>query len=258
MEITDGFRVKMHRSMAVVGGFIGAYALLTRHDVFGNAQTSNMIWLAMCILGRNWGDVLIRLGGLAIYVLGIVTVTLWPRITKIDVHFLAVAIDGVCLLCLGMLPKEMNIVISLYPVFYAAAVQWCAFPGVYGYNCSTIFSTNNLKQFTTASVEYICTKDAKFAQKAKFYGSVLLSYHLGVMAEFVLYQRFQILSAYFGLIFVAVTTGFVLVEQKRLKKLQPDNKFKTCCQAAHQEGNRINNNVRREGYAGTSNYSISK
>lgn len=219
MEITDEFRVKLHCSMALVGGFIGAYALLTRHDVFGNAQTSNLIWLVMCILGKSWSDVIIRLGGLGIYILGIVTATLWPKMTKIDVHVLAVVIDTMCLICLGMLPKEMNIIISLYPVFFAAAVQWCAFPGVYGYNCSTIFSTNNLKQFTTASVEYFCTKNEKFAQKAKFYGSVLLSYHLGVVIEFLLYQRFLVQSAYFGLFFVAVTTGFVYTEQKRLKAM---------------------------------------
>ena len=227
MEITDEFRVKLHCSMAVVGGFIGAYSLLARHDVFGNAQTANMMWLAMCILGRSWTEVLLRLGGLAVYILGIATVTLWPRFTRINVHFLAVVVDGACLISLGMLPKDMNIILSLYPVFFAIAVQWCAFPGVYGYNCSTIFSTNNLKQFTTSSIEYLCTKNAKFAQKAKFYGGVLLSYHLGVAAECLIYQWFQIQSAYFGLCFVAVAAGFVCVEEKRLLlyRRKPD----TCC-----------------------------
>ena len=115
MEITDEFRVKLHCSMAVVGGFIGAYSLLARHDVFGNAQTANMMWLAMCILGRSWTEVLLRLGGLAVYILGIATVTLWPRFTRINVHFLAVVVDGACLICLGMLPKDMNIMACTRP-----------------------------------------------------------------------------------------------------------------------------------------------
>ena len=38
-EVSDDFRKKLHCTMAFIGGYIGAYALLNRADVFGNAQT---------------------------------------------------------------------------------------------------------------------------------------------------------------------------------------------------------------------------
>ena len=208
-EVSDEFRKKLHCIMAFIGGYIGAYALLNRADVFGNAQTANLIHLAMSIVGTDFFELFIRIIGVALYMAGVALVVIWSKFTKISVHFLALFIDALALIILGFLPKNMNIVISLYPIFFAAAVQWTAFPGVYGYNCSTIFSTNNLKQFTMAGVEYLCSHDKKFSHKAKFYGSVLVTYHLGVACEFIINNAFGIKSSWFGLVPVAL--AFVMV-----------------------------------------------
>lgn len=219
----EDFQKILHCSMAVIGGFIGAYALLNRQDVFGNAQTSNMIWLILCILGKDFKAVLIRIGGLLIYMAGVAAVTLWPKYFKVHVHYAALVVDGIAMIILGCLPKEMDLILALYPIFFAAAFQWCAFPGVYGYNCSTIFSTNNLRQFTSAFTEYLCTHDKKFSHKAKFYGSVLLSYHFGVAVSFVVYRFLGIPGSFAGLGLVAVSTVLVVKEQRMHKeeKAQP-------------------------------------
>ena len=166
-EVSDDFRKKLHCTMAFIGGYIGAYALLNRADVFGNAQTSNLIHVAMSIVGTDFLDLFIRLGGVFLYMAGVTLVVIWQKITKINVHYLAVVVDALAFIMLGFFPKDMDIIVSLYPIFFAAAVQWTSFSGVYGYNCSTIFSTNNLKQFTMAGVEYICSHDKKFSHKAK-------------------------------------------------------------------------------------------
>ena len=143
-------------------------------------------------------------------------VVIWQKITKINVHYLAVVVDALAFIMLGFFPKDMDIIVSLYPIFFAAAVQWTSFSGVYGYNCSTIFSTNNLKQFTMAGVEYICSHDKKFSHKAKFYGSVLITYHFGVACEFFVNQVFGIKSSWFGLVAVAIAFVMVAVEQGTL------------------------------------------
>lgn len=212
-EVSDDFRKKLHCTMAFIGGYIGAYALLNRADVFGNAQTSNLIHVAMSIVGTDFFDLFIRLGGVALYMAGVALAVIWPKITKVSVHFLAVVADAAAFIMLGFFPKDMNIIVSLYPIFFAAAVQWTSFPGVYGYNCSTIFSTNNLKQFTMAGVEYLCGHDKKFSHKAGFYGSVLITYHLGVACEFFADQTFGIRSSWLGLIAVTIAFVMIAVEQ---------------------------------------------
>lgn len=215
-EVSDDFRKKLHCTMAFIGGYIGAYALLNRADVFGNAQTSNLIHVAMSIVGTDFLDLFIRLGGVFLYMAGVTLVVIWQKITKISVHYLAVVVDAFAFIMLGFFPKDMDIIVSLYPIFFAAAVQWTSFSGVYGYNCSTIFSTNNLKQFTMSGVEYICSHDKKFSHKAKFYGSVLITYHFGVACEFFVNQVFGIKSSWFGLVAVAIAFVMVAVEQGTL------------------------------------------
>ena len=67
MEKEKVFDVPIHYLMAVCGGFLGAYALLSRMDIFGSAQTANLIELVCDILGRDLSQAAIRLGALLIY-----------------------------------------------------------------------------------------------------------------------------------------------------------------------------------------------
>ena len=100
-EVSDEFRKKLHCMMAFIGGYIGAYALLNRADVFGNAQTSNLIHVAMSIVGTNFFDLFIRLGGVVLYMAGVALVVIWPKCTKISVHYLAVIVDAFAFIMLG-------------------------------------------------------------------------------------------------------------------------------------------------------------
>ena len=66
--------------------------------------------------------------------------------------------------------------------------QWCTFKAPGGYNSSTIFSTNNLRQFTTAVTQFLMKKDNAQCDKAKFYGMTLLSFHTGAALSLILYM----------------------------------------------------------------------
>lgn len=48
---------------------------------------------------------------------GVALVVIWPKCTKISVHYLAVIVDAFAFIMLGFFPKDMNIIVSLYPVF---------------------------------------------------------------------------------------------------------------------------------------------
>lgn len=216
MNVTDEYKRKLHYMMAFIGGFMGAYAILNRCDLFGNAQTSNMIYIAMHLVGRNFFDVVCRLGGMVIYMMGIALTVLWPKHSKISLHYVAVTVDAIVLITLGFMPKHMNNVIALYPIFFAAAVQWNSFPGVFGYNCSTIFSTNNLRQFTIASTEYFCNRESKHAHKAKFYGGTLLCYHLGVVVSYLSYLLLAIQGAWIGMVPVTLAAAMVIYENSEM------------------------------------------
>ena len=170
-----------HHAMAAAGGFFGVYALLVRGGTFGSSETSNLIYLVVAGLDGTWGSALVRLGGTACYIAGIVFAVLLRRRRRRErLQRLAVAVDLAACVLLALIPAETDPVLALYPMFFATAVQWVAYSQAAGYTCATIFSTNNLRQFTEGVTEYLCTREAEQLRKLRFYGGTLVCFHLGV------------------------------------------------------------------------------
>lgn len=177
----------LHFVMALTGGFLGAYTLLNHHDLFGNAQTSNMIYIAMDLVGHNIGDFLLRIMDLAVYAFGFACTVLIPKYTKLNLQVCSIIINVIAGMIICLIPSSVNDFAALCPVLFATSFQWNSFKGAEGFVSSTIFSTNNLRQFTTSFTEFLCDKDHEHLRKTKFYGGVLLSYHFGVAVSFILY-----------------------------------------------------------------------
>lgn len=196
--MTDDSRTKeqlitwSHHSMAVVGGFMGGYAILTRGDVFGNAQTANMIGLVHAIFGKDFLQFLVRLLALLVYILGTAVFVMAKNKTGLNIKRLSLGIDLLAVVISGLIPASVNPVLALLPVFFAMSFQWNAFPGNYGYASSTIFSTNNIKQTALAFFEYLCDKDKSRLHKMRFYLGTLLCFHGGVFVSFPAVKYFGI------------------------------------------------------------------
>lgn len=174
----------LHSLMCLIGGFFGGYALLSRGGNFGNAQTCNMIEIVLTLLGRNYPQVLLRLLGLFLYAAAIFLCLVLEKRTSVNVRRYAISVDiaGACLLCL--IPRDADFLAGILPLFFMMATQWTVFHGNEKYNCSTIFSTNNLKQFTLSAGGYLLDKTDAQLDKAKFFGLSLLCYHIGAAGSF--------------------------------------------------------------------------
>ena len=104
MERETVFDVPVHYTMAIFGGFIGAYAILDRMQVFGSAQTANMIELVCGILGRDPEEVLIRIGALVIFIGAIALSAVRAKNVRWNVKYLAVLFDFAAICVVGFLP----------------------------------------------------------------------------------------------------------------------------------------------------------
>jgi len=76
----------MHCLMAIVGGFMGAYAIFNRFDIFGSAVAGNLIPLGIGFAGGKMLRVLVRLGGVFVFSLGGAVSTFLPGTTSLDVR----------------------------------------------------------------------------------------------------------------------------------------------------------------------------
>lgn len=177
-------------TMSLIGGYVGAYSLLAHHELFGNAQTANMMHIAMNIVGHNFGEMALRLLGVFVYMAGFACTVLISRYTKLNVEMCSIVLDFAGIVSLCIIPDTVNHFIALCPIFFITSFQWNSFKGADGFVSSSIFSTNNLRQFTTAITEYYCDRDKDHLRKTKFYGSVLLAYHIGVAGSYFMYKSF--------------------------------------------------------------------
>lgn len=198
-----------HHAMAVVGGFMGIYALLTRSETFGSSETSNLIYLTVAGLNGSWSSFIIRLGGTLCYIAGIVFATLFPKyLKKVDFRYISILTDATACLLLAQIPAGTEPVLALYPMFFATAVQWLAFTQAAGYNSATIFSTNNLRQCFAGLAEYIHSREEKYLRRFQFYGSTLICFHIGVIYCWFCIQAWGIKSIYMCLFPIGI--GFFM------------------------------------------------
>ena len=220
MNLRKNHEMLLHFVMAFIGGYFGLYAIVARNDLFGSAQTSNLIYLVQDILGGRPLDFVIRIGALVLYSTAVVLSVWLPKHTAVNNKILSILIDGGAVILLGFLPKDMNPVLGLYPIFFAMAFQWCSFKGIGGYNSSTVFSTNNLRQFVSAVTLFADEKKQEHLQKLKFYGGTLLSFHVGVGAACVAWQFFDVTSIW--LCFLALPAAFGLAVYEHALTIEPE------------------------------------
>ncbi len=197
-----------HYLMAIVGGFFGGYAIFARMNVFGSAQTANLIELIKNILGANYFEGILRIGALFIYVLALILGTYFTHRTDWNLKYLVLKIEIFCVILLGFIPMNVNPIMALYPCFFATAFQWSIFKGAIGYTCSTIFSTNNIKQTVIAFTEYFLADQQDIQQeclrKGCFFAGTLIFFHTGVALAYLLWTLFLEKSILFLLLFLCV------------------------------------------------------
>jgi uncharacterized membrane protein YoaK (UPF0700 family) len=175
----------IHWAMSIVGGYIGAYALINKSEIFPSAMTSNMIYSVFYVLDWDLLDLAYRFMLLISYISGIAFVTIYQKRSKFNIHIFSIIIDAVMIVAVEFLPDGLNNFIFLYPVSFAMAIQWVTFKGVDKFDSATIFSTNNLRQAATAATEYFILKEQEKKDKLKFYLGTLFSFHLGVAALYI-------------------------------------------------------------------------
>lgn len=208
----------MHYNMALVGGIFGGFAVCNLGEIFGNAQTLNLISIVYNFVYCDFETLLLRIIAALLYFLGFGAAVVIPKKLRLHSDAISLIIDFFAFIVLLFLPKNVNLIISLYPIFFATAFQWTAFEYIEGYSCSTIFSSNNYRQFSTSLIEYIIDKDKSRMTKIRVFGLTLLYFHIGVALACFASLFFGRLSAVVGI--AALLPSAYLLIKKRLIRLK--------------------------------------
>ena len=97
----------LHFAVSSLGGFMGGYAIYNHCDVFGNAQTANMIHLVSKIFTGDFEGVVFIIIALLTYILGNVFFVIADRFIKLETKTVSLIASAVALLIIGEQPEVM-------------------------------------------------------------------------------------------------------------------------------------------------------
>ena len=176
--------------LVLVGGFFGAYTYNVRGGIFCNAQTANIVLLAMAIGVFNWWKVLYLIIPISAYFLGSILSEIMNK--KMDnkhmfrwsTIFLVVEIIAVVIL--GFLPTSIPHQISQVTLNFICSMQFATFRKDEGVAMATTFVTNHIRETGRNFVDYVMEKDNKYKDKASRHGMMILMFIIGGIASTIL------------------------------------------------------------------------
>ena len=205
-----------HLSLASVGGFSASYAVLVAGHM-AIAQTSNLMELVHSVLEHHWQMVAMTLGCLLVYLAGLSVPVLMRHYSKIKPEILSPIITAVA--CVSViLTEQAPFPLGLYPLFFAASVQWNTFSGAQGFNSATTFGTNNARQAWLGILEYLCTKDKIHLKRFRLFGTTLLCFYGGAAIAFFAVQQWARYGILLNLVLISLSLVIILREQKLQKE----------------------------------------
>lgn len=235
-KLTFLLDILQYSTLAFSGGLIGAYSIEMCDHIYANAQTSNLINLALTIKTHNPVNLLLHVMVLALYFFGISLTILLPEYLKrysIRFESVCLLIESVCIGSLLFIPINIAPVLYIAPAFFAAALQYNTFKSCHTVGVSTLFCTNNLRQLIISFWNYRNTKDSFELLKMKVYTIVILSFTAGAFCCFYVidaFQKFTVLIAFF----ILLGNYFMLTKSVRIIGLHMINEIKKLSRIAYE------------------------
>jgi len=196
--------------MAAAGGIFGGFTVIYA-GILGAAQSTNLITFIIALFGRDVKEMLVRVGLLAVFALGTASTRIIKECCKLDIRTASIIVDIICTAVILLIPERVDPMLVIYPAVFAMAFQYNSFTGALGFASSSVFSSNNFRQFIDSAAEYFCTRKFQAKKKCVFFAGSLFSFHVGVIiavAGTLLFGKISIAAAFIP-VFAAIAPVLV-------------------------------------------------
>ena len=191
-----------------IGGFLGAFTYVLRGGVFCNAQTGNLVLLAMALGEGNWSRALYLLLPITAYFLGaVVSEAIAGPIKKFHLirwDTLFIILEMIAILVLGLLPETAPYQITQITVNFICSMQYNTFRQAQGIPMATTFCTNHLRQLAIWCTKYV--KHRTQPEKVRFLSHLLMLavFVVGGFVSIILCHLLRGKAIFFALIPLAI------------------------------------------------------
>ena len=170
--------------LAVSGGFMDAYTYTFRGEVFANAQTGNIILLAINLSEGNFEKMLQYLFPVIAFAFGIILAEIVHRFCTIDniLHWrqYTVLLECIILFSVGFIFQEYNMIANSL-VSFACGIQVESFRKIQGNGMATTMCIGNLRMATQSICDYWFTKDKPAMEKGFLFFGIIAIFTIGAI-----------------------------------------------------------------------------
>ena len=168
--------------LSVSGGLQDVYTYLYRGKVFANAQTGNIVLMAVKLFAGEWGEALRYLMPLCAFALGIFVAEFirlkLKRMQWLHWRQLVVLFEILLLFVVGFLPQELNLLANSL-VSFSCAMQVQSFRKVNGYAFASTMCIGNLRSGTESLSIYLRDRNIGALKKTAHYYGIILIFAIG-------------------------------------------------------------------------------
>lgn len=226
-QMSEAFCTAMFLSLS--GGLQDVYTYLFRGKVFANAQTGNIVLMAVHAFAGEWGRVLHYLVPLCFFALGVFAAELMHQklqnLQRLHWRQLVVLCEIVMLFVVGFFPQEWNLMANAL-VSFACAMQVQTFRKVNGYAFASTMCIGNLRSCVESLCAYGRTRDKHILQKAFSYLGIIILFAVGAAlgGHFIPVIAARTIWISCGLLIVSFLFMFIREEVEEHPELLADEK----------------------------------
>ncbi|HCW54479.1 MAG TPA: DUF1275 domain-containing protein [Clostridium sp.] len=171
--------------LAATGGFLDAYTFICRGGVFANAETGNMVLLAIGVATGDIHRVFTALLPILSFMLGVfiyskITSYRPPSIAFIKGHEIVILIiEILVLIIVGFIPSTVDNIFVTTTISFVSSVQMCTFRKLSNCAYNTTMCTGNLRSACETAYRALTTNNKEEAKKSIRYFTIILCFIIG-------------------------------------------------------------------------------
>lgn len=171
--------------LAIVGGFLDAYTFISRDGVFANAQTGNMVLLAVKAANKDWRGVLLIIPPIVAFILGVLVSELvkMPHVREVlhSYRRSILILECLVLMTVGLLPKSVPNIVVTVCIAFVSSLQISTFNKLDKWAYNSTMTTGNLRTATQAAYLAIKEHDPEARKQFNEFFAIIFSFTSGAL-----------------------------------------------------------------------------
>jgi uncharacterized membrane protein YoaK (UPF0700 family) len=171
--------------LAMVGGFLDAYTFISRDGIFANAQTGNMVLLAVKAANREWKSALLFIPPIIAFIFGVLVseIVKIPQIREVlhSYRRSILILECLVLILVGLLPKGVPNIVVTVCIAFVSSLQISTFNKMDKWAYNSTMTTGNLRTATQAAYLALKERDHEAQKQFKEFFAIILSFLFGAL-----------------------------------------------------------------------------